>query len=457
MRRLGITVASLVIVAGLGMAYVEYAARPVLVNREDFTFPREDLFLYSAKWWSYLVPPVEHPLVGRTARRIWDAAGVREGLLEQQVSLGWGIVALGLFAVFRWLVPGRPGKDVQPPASIARIPVLAIVAVTALVCSLSPERTIGAFTFVRPSALLYRVVPMFRAYARFGVVVQLMAALMAGIGIDLLRRARTRRAQIVCVALVALAADEYAVSPSALWRDVLPTKAHRWVMQQAAGVRVLDCAPLDQESQSVQWLTGYRVTLLGGAIDDCTDTDLSRKLAANGYTHLLVRRDTADGQWFAEHPTPDGLQAAARFDDARVFAVTAPTPAIYTAAMTGFFPREQDAEWTWRWMGAGAAWTIVNTSARPVIATLGLEMSAFHGARRLELRLDGRPVQTLVVETSRRVYQIGPLAVPRGYHELAFHPAEAPTVAGDVINNGDARALSLALGTGTWSVQDEQP
>ena len=91
------------------------------------------------------------------------------------------------------------------------MPVLVIVAVAALVCSLSPERTIGPFTFVRPSALLYHVVPMFRSYARFGVVVQLMAALLAGIGVDYLRRAGTRRAQIACVALVALAAGEYAV------------------------------------------------------------------------------------------------------------------------------------------------------------------------------------------------------------------------------------------------------
>ena len=47
-----------------------------------------------------------------------------------------------------------------------------------------------------PSALLYDVVPMFRSYARFGVVVQLMAALLAGIGVDCLRRAGTRRAQV---------------------------------------------------------------------------------------------------------------------------------------------------------------------------------------------------------------------------------------------------------------------
>ncbi len=247
MRRLGITVGSLVLIAACGMAYASYTARAVVVNRAAFAFPRADLFRYSAKWWSYLVPPVEHPLLGATAHRVWNAVGVREGLLEQQVSLGWGIVALGLIAVIRWAVPAaasarrvgvrqRWKANEQPSrrtASLACVPVLALVAVAALVCSLSPERTIGAFTFVRPSALLYDIVPMFRSYARFGVVVQLMAALLAGIGVDHLRRAGTRRAQIACLALVALAAGEYAVAPSALWRDVLPTTAHRWVMRQA--------------------------------------------------------------------------------------------------------------------------------------------------------------------------------------------------------------------------------
>ena len=327
MRRLGITVGSLLLIAASGMAYASYAASAVVANRAAFAFPRADLFRYSAKWWSYLVPPVEHPLVGVTAHRFWTAVGVHEGLLEQQVSLGWGIVALGLIAAFRWVVPGSHGSNVRQPPSFARVPVLVIVAVAALVCSLSPERIIGAFTFVRPSALLYNVVPMFRSYARFGVVVQLMAALLAGIGGDYLRRAGTRRAQIVCLALVALAAGEYAVAPSALWRDVLPTTAHRWVVQQVDRVRVLDCTPLNQESESVQWLTGYRVTLLGGSISDCTDANLSQKLAANGFTHLLVRRDSADGQWFAEHAVPDGLRVAARFDDGLVFAVTAHTPA----------------------------------------------------------------------------------------------------------------------------------
>jgi hypothetical protein len=170
-----------------------------------------------------------------------------------------------------------------------------------------------------------------------------------------------------------------------------------------------------------------------------------------------VRRHTADGQWFAEHSALDGLRVAANLDDGQVFAVVARTPAIYIATMKGFFPRERDSEWTWRWMGQDAAWTIVNTSAQPIVTTLGIELSAFHRARRLELLLDGRHVQTFVVEPPRRIYQVGPLTVIPGGHELAFHPAEGPTVAGDVINNGDRRPLSFALGTWHWTVRGEQP
>jgi hypothetical protein len=451
LRRLGITTGSLVLIAACGVAYGWYAANAVVADRAAFAFPRADLFRYSAKWWGYLVPPVAHPLLGAPAERLWTAVGVGEGLLEQQVSLGWGLVALGLIAVAGW----RACASAQ--ASLARVPVLAIVAAAALVCSLSPERTIGTFTFVRPSALLYDVVPMFRSYARFAVIVQLMAALLAGIGVDYLRRAGSRGRRIVCLSLVVLAAGEYAVSPSALSRDVLPTRAHRWVMQQGDRVRVLDCTPLGQESESVQWLTGGRVTMLGGSIDDCTEPNLPRKLAANGYTHLLVRPGNAEGQAFVDHPAPDGLRPAARFLGGRVFAVTAQTPAIYTAAMAGFSPREHDGERSWRWMGTDAAWRVVNTGASPIVATLEVELSAFNRGRRLELWLDGRPVQTLGVEPERRHHQVGPLTVLPGDHALVFHPSEAPTVAYDVIDTRDRRPLSIAVGTWTWTVRGAQP
>jgi hypothetical protein len=447
LRRLALTAGSLAFSAAAGAAYVWFTAGAVVADPSRFAFPRAELFTYSAKWWGYLVPPVGHPVLGAAAQRVWTGAGVREGLLEQQVGVGWAIVALALVAVFRCR------RDRQA-ASLAIVPALVAVAVTALVCSLSPERTVWNVTFVRPSSLLYDVVPMFRSYARFGVVVQLMAALLAGIGIDYLLRAGSPRARAVCVALLAVAMAEYAVSPAAMWRDVLPTSAHRWIVRQHGALRTLDCTELSQESGSVRWLTADRVALLGGPFADCTEPNLAQKLSANGYTHLLVRRQGANGRWFADRATPDGLTIAARFRDGLVFAVTARRPEIYTAAMTGFYPREHDPDRTWRWMGADAGWTVVNTGATPVVAMLGLELSAFHSPRRMELRLDGRPVQTLLVDPSRRIHEVGPLAIDPGEHHLAFHPLTAPVTPAGLLGTGDRRALSVAFGIWSWTRVD---
>src|SRR6185369_8047937 len=100
--------------------------------------------------------------------------------------------------------------------AIAAVPVLVGVAVIALVSSLSPERTILGVTFSRPSALLYPIVPMFRSYARFGVIVQLMAALLAGIGVSRLLSVGSGAARAASAVLVVLAIAEYAVWPPAL-------------------------------------------------------------------------------------------------------------------------------------------------------------------------------------------------------------------------------------------------
>ncbi|MFA5907252.1 MAG: hypothetical protein WC815_00590 [Vicinamibacterales bacterium] len=451
LRRLGVTAGTLLLVAAAGLAYAWFATSAVEMDPAAFAFSRADLFRYSAKWWSYLVPPVSNPLLGATARRVWDGAGVHQGLLEQQVSLGWGIVALGLIAIFRWLV------RVRPPAPLAHVPVLVIVASAALLCSLSPERTIGTFTFVRPSALLYDVMPWFRSYARFGVVVQLMAALLAGIGVDWLLRSATWRARIAAAALLALVAAEYAVPPSALWRDVLPTTAHRWVMQQPEAMRILDCAPRTPDAASIPWLTSDRILLLSEAIADCAEPNLAKKLAANGYTHVLFRRDGQRTPAIARPAEGDGLRVTASFDDGRVFAVVARPPALYTGTITGFSPREHDVEWSWRWMGAEAAWVIENTTPRPIVATLHLEAAAFHYDRRVSLLVDGRPVQTLVVAPGRRSYVTAPFTFPRGAHELKFRPDEPPTVADEVIHNRDRRPLSIAIGTWTWAVEGEDP
>jgi hypothetical protein len=185
--------------------------------------------------------------------------------------------------------------------------------------------------------------------------------------------------------------------------------------------------------------------------------DLPQALAAGGYTHLIVRERSAEQRWFLEHPVRDGLRSAARFDDGQVFTVTAPAPTVYVENMAGFSPREHDVAWTWRWMAADASWTVANTSARSVAATLNLELLAFHHARSMAWTLDGQVGQTMVVEPMRANYQIGPLTLAPGAHAVTFHAVEPPTVADDLLHNGDVRTVSCAIGAWGWQLQGEEP
>ena len=448
--RLGVTVTTLLTLAMAGMGYVWWSAPGVLADSSELAFPRADLFRYSASWWSYLMPPVAHPVLGPAAARVWDAAGLRLGLVEQQVSIGWAVIILGLVAITGWWSSARPA------GALSRVPTLAIIAAAALLCSLSPEFTVGGITIMRPSSLLYELLPMFRSYGRFGVVVQLMAVLLAGIGIEVLWRRRGTLAKPVCVLLVAVAAGEYAVAPAALSRDVLPTTAHRWVMRQAGARQVLDCVPLTLESSSVTWLSGSQITTLSEPVSACDEPNLAHKLAAHGYTHMLVRQASAQGA----RPAPPSAREGFRLDyesaDGQVLGVAVPRPALYTAAMSGFSPRERDRSWSWRWMGAEAAWTVANTTTQTIGATLDVELSAFTHERRVIVLLDQKAVQEIAVEPERRSYRVGPFAVSPGRHELRFSAVERPTVADDVLHNRDRRPLSLAIGTWTWNAEGGQ-
>jgi hypothetical protein len=441
-RRLGATAAALGAISLVGLAFVWWRAPGLIPDRAGYAFPREDLFSYAATWRSYIVPPVAHPLLGPLSRRFWTAAHVTDGLLEEQVSLGWGAMGLALVAIVAWFA--------RIDRRNAVVPLLMTVGVAAMICSLSPEGVVFGVTVFRPSALLYGIVPMFRSYARFGVIVQLMTALLAGIGAATLAAAGARRWRHLGTALVVLTIAEYAVWPPALSRDVLPTTAHRWVVQQPTGSRVFDCEPLTIASASVAWLTGGRITSGDRAVSDCADPQLAAKLRAAGFTHVLVH-DPWERDWLRDHGAAEGLQMQTRFADADVLAVK-PTDLMYAHVITGFSQREHDAGTTWRWMGADGLWAIEAPTRRAHVM-LDLDIRAFHVTRTVAVRLDAEPEQIFAVDPVERTYRIGPLALSAGAHRLEFHSAAGATVADDVMGNGDRRALSIAIGFWKWSAE----
>lgn len=419
------------VVAAGGIAFAWWTGHPAVARPATFGYPAADVLAYSARWWSYLVPPLAHPLAGGISASIFADAGIREGRLEQQLTLGWGFLALAAAAVVGWFRNPRA-------ASVRIVPVLAAVAALAFVCSLAGG----------PSSILHQALPMFRSYARFGVVVQLMTVLLAAIGAQRLWTSDRVPFRVACAVLVGIGAAEYVASPLSLSRDVLPTSAHRWVVAQPGAVRALDCAPLTVESGSVDWLSQQRISMRSAAFDDCTAPDLAGRLAAGGYTHAIVRQRTLDARWIRTVGTPAGLVTVARFRDGEVFAITASPARVYTARVSGFYRREYEGTRTWQWMGDAANWDVINNSGRVVVAALHVELAAIRKPRRVRVTLDGQQPQVIHVLAERRTTVVRSLILAPGRNTLRFEPLDAP----ELPAGGERRPLSVAFGGWQWRV-----
>ena len=426
-------------------------ARAIVPNVFDqpasFAVLRRELFMYSARWWAYVVPPVDHPVFGPWSRRVWDSYGIGPALLEQQVYLGVGALALAAVAGWTWM-RARDRRDLRV------MPFLAAIAAIALVCSLSPEREVAGVRLVRPSTALFLVAPMFRSYARFGVVVQLMIAVMAGMGLTVLWERRrsgwhTRVARSAAAALVGLTAFEYAPLPWR-WHDVLPTSAHRWLARESGARRVFDCSESTVSEQATAWLARYPIAYLGPALPDCGEPDLAGKLRTFGFTHLLVRARRPEFRWLIDHPS-EGLRSSYRADDAAVFDVAVARPIAYVTSLGGLYPREYSRAWTWRWTSGGATLQIENISGAPSTAALEVELASFGIERHVAVSLNGRRVTEFVVSSDRARYPVGPMLLQPGSNELTIRAVEPPIVARTLEHNADSRPLAIALGPWRWT------
>jgi hypothetical protein len=406
-----------------------------------FTFPREALAPHSARWWSYLVPPVDHVLWGEWSRRLWQAHGFGPGLVEQQVFIGGGVLGLTVVALLAWT---RRQRD----ALLAPVPHLIVIAASAFLFSLSPDHQVFGMQIPGPSALLYAMAPMFRAYARFAVVVVLMAAILAGIGATWAWQRGPRAVSMLALAFATLVVFEYAPVPWR-WRDVLPTSGHRWLAAQGGVPHALDCSTWGPAEIATASLAGYSIEYATAASIDCAESDVAAQLRARGVTHMIVRADQPEFLPLAARPRP-ALPAAYLADDAAVFRVEPEGTATFVAGLRAAYPREFSGADTWRWSADEIELTVVNTSGQACLRGIDLGLSSFGGTRHVNVSLDGVPVTSLTVGPTPTAHRLGPMLLPPGRSEIRLRSVEPPIVADLLLSNGDPRALALAVREWTW-------
>lgn len=420
-RLLGVAVVAVLAVVAVASWFVDVDA---------LGFGAGDRAWYSARWFSLFLPAVTHPWLGRLSDGIWNAAGAGPGLLEQQLGPGVGVLVLaGVALTRRWRSASDP--------LVAAVPFLLVIGIVAW----------GASIF--GGVVLGDVLPVFRAYARIGVVAVLALALLAGVGSAVLVSARAGRP--VAAALLLLTAVEL-YPPAERWKPALPTTAHAWIATHAPDATIFDCAaPGRVYGQTVRAQFPGLVLFREPPFEDCAAPDIGGTLAAHGVSHVVFRRSLRETQWVESGGYLAGLVVVARESGALVLRVDAPPAGVYVTDVIGLHAREFLGRDTWRWMPAESAWLVLNRTAADVQATFDITASSFNGEKTLRLTLPSGEVAEARVGAHGE-YQLGPVTVPVGETRMRLTSLEGDTPASSVTGSSDTRRLAVRLDQWRWRV-----
>ncbi len=214
--------------------------------------------------------------------------------------------------------------------------------------SAPPSVQIGPLTLYFPSEVLGRLLPVFRVYARFGMIVMLGAALLAGIGLDDLRqllwlRGKAWRA-LALVPFVTLGLEFTNIPPSRATAVLPAPPEYTWLQSQPQGILIE--YPLASGSLSVQEVqtrqyTLYQMVHLHPMFNGAAPASPAGKYAAQlepfyslqtvanlrslGIRYVFVHRADYAADNLQTPRSVAGLQYITTLDDTDIFIVTSGT------------------------------------------------------------------------------------------------------------------------------------
>jgi len=164
--------------------------------------PFEDLFIQSAKPLSYLLPAIVHPIFGKFTEKFIGSSLYGISFTEHTLYLGWVPLLLAFLTFKRWRILQKTKDERRRTKDEFYIGFFVFLAIVAWFFSQPPWWKFGPIRIYMPSFFMYKVLPMFRAYCRFGIAVMLAIAVLAGFGLKfILERFKSQKIKIVLTCL----------------------------------------------------------------------------------------------------------------------------------------------------------------------------------------------------------------------------------------------------------------
>jgi len=274
--------------------------------------PFEDLFAQSARPLSYLLPALVHPVFGKFTEQFIGSQLYGISLTEHTLYLGWVPLVLAFAAIRRW----RRNKKLRITNYELRVTdnedfyigFFVFLALIAWFFSQPPWWKIGPFKIFMPSFFIYKVLPMLRAYCRFGIVVMLAVSVLAGYGLKfILAKLRTTASRIMITGLFcALVLFEFWNYPPFKVIDVSERPAvYYWLKGQPKDFVIAEY-PIDADSPNEMYkfyqtfhekkiingtIPGTKANKIAKTITKLSSLDTAVVLKGMGVRYTLVHRD----------------------------------------------------------------------------------------------------------------------------------------------------------------------
>lgn len=168
--------------------------------------PFQDLFTQSARPLSYFLPASTHPFFGKFTDQFLGSQLYGVSFTEHTLYLGWVPIILAFYAFKKW----RKDRKLSAPSCELQITdnynfyrvFFILLTIIAWFFSQPPWWEIGPVKIYMPSFFIYKIMPSIRAYCRYGIVVMLAIAVLAGFGLRfILERFKTQSIKVAIAAL----------------------------------------------------------------------------------------------------------------------------------------------------------------------------------------------------------------------------------------------------------------
>jgi hypothetical protein len=261
----------------------------------------ENLITFSARPWDYLIPAIDHPVLGRFIMNFSRNNLHGSNLFEQTLYFGFVPLLLCLTGLILY------SKINSNPSNRCYFLFFTLGALWMIILSAPSLVSIGTLQIPTVSYFMYKIAPMFRVYARFGILVNFFIACASAVVLsELSQRMSTVRYYLLLSVLLPVLIFEYWSIPPHYARSIDPPPAvYQWLAKEPGDFIVAEYPMMKSDEAAFYtylfWQRIHKKRMVNGAspdnekawdfyhrVNDLSDPETPRLLKDVGVKYIIV-------------------------------------------------------------------------------------------------------------------------------------------------------------------------